>query len=153
MDERTKELKKLLNRWLPPLIWAAVIFLFSSFPTTRASEIHWKDFIVKKTAHIIEYAVLVMLSYRALKISGVEKKKSGYYSIFASMLYGLTDEFHQSFTPGRDPQLRDVFFDTIGAVLAIYYIWNLLPRHQKSNKLFSTIYEFVNGNKEKSQKV
>lgn len=153
MSEKTKELKKILNRWLPPFIWAVVIFLFSSYPTTRASEIHWKDFIVKKTAHIVEYAILTTLSYRALKMSGVEKKKAGYFSIFVSMLYGLTDEFHQSFTPGRDPQPRDVFFDTIGAVFAIYYIWNLLPRHQKSNKLFSTIYKFINGNKEEKRKV
>jgi len=153
MNIKTKELKKLLNRWLPFLIWATVIFLFSSYPTTRASEIHWKDFIVKKTAHIIEYAILTTLCYRALKTSGIEKKKVGYYSIFFSIFYGLTDEFHQSFTPGRDPQLRDVFFDTIGAVLSIYYIWNLLPQHQKSNKLFSRIHTFVNGNQTKKSKV
>ncbi len=84
MSEKTKELKKILNRWLPPFIWAVVIFLFSSYPTTRASEIHWKDFIVKKTAHIVEYAILTTLSYRALKMSGVEKKKAGYFSIFVS---------------------------------------------------------------------
>lgn len=126
------KVKRLLERvfyyWLPVVVWGGVIFLFSANPTTRASEIYWQDFIVKKTAHVVVYAILSTLFYRALKTGGIKAKKAGYYSIFFSLFYGLTDEFHQSFTPGRDPKIRDVIFDTIGGALGIYLIWNLLPK-------------------------
>lgn len=126
-----KREKYYLKLWLPPIIWAAVIFLFSSYPTVATTEIKWQDFIVKKTFHIFEYAVFTMLFFRALKESGVEKKKAGIYSIAAALLYGITDEFHQSFTPGRDSKARDVVFDTIGGLLAIYVIWKQLPKAPK----------------------
>jgi VanZ family protein len=124
----------LLGLWFPVFVWALVIFAFSARPTTSVSEIHWKDFIVKKTAHVVEFAILAILIYRALINSGVSKKKAGYYSIFLSVVYGFSDEFHQSFTPGRDPKLRDVIFDTMGAIIAIYSIWNILPKAPKKLK-------------------
>lgn len=119
---------KFLKLWLPPVLWAAVIFIFSSFPTTKTFEVYWQDFIAKKTAHLIEYAIFAALNYRALKESGVKRKNAGLYSILVAVVYGATDEIHQSFTPGRGPTVRDVFFDTIGAITAIYTIWNLLPK-------------------------
>lgn len=113
--------------WLPVLIWLGVIFAFSSYPTGTATEIIWWDFIIKKTAHVVEYAILSLLFYRAFINSGVNKKKAGILAIFISVSYGLSDEYHQSFTPGRTPKLRDVGFDTIGAIGIIYIVWNLLP--------------------------
>ncbi|MFZ5933134.1 MAG: VanZ family protein [Patescibacteria group bacterium] len=121
-------MKKILKLWVPAFLWAAVIFLFSSFPTSKTSEIYWQDFIVKKSAHIVEYGIFAILLYRALKNSGVEKKNAGLIAILLAVIYGATDEYHQSFTPGREPRVRDIFFDTIGSVLAIYYLWNLLPK-------------------------
>ena len=125
---------KILKFWGPVLVWAGIIFLFSARPVIPASQIFWKDFIVKKTAHVVEYAFLALLIYRALKESGVSKSNAGLWAIFFSVVYGLTDEFHQSFTPGREPRVRDVFFDTIGAILSIYSIWNLLPKAPKKLK-------------------
>jgi len=102
--------------------------LFSTRPVTPASRIYWQDFIVKKTAHIIEYGVFTILLYRGFTNSGVSRKKAAAISIILAVLYGLTDELHQSFTPGREPRLRDVGFDTIGALLAIHIVWKLLPK-------------------------
>ncbi|OGM25614.1 hypothetical protein A2962_03730 [Candidatus Woesebacteria bacterium RIFCSPLOWO2_01_FULL_39_61] len=121
--------------WFPVILWALVIYLFSSYPTAKASEIHWKDFVIKKTAHVIEYAVFSILIYRALKEEGIEKKKAGLFAIFTSVFYGLTDELHQTLTPGREPRIRDVFFDTIGSLLAIYLIWKLLPKAPQKLKV------------------
>lgn len=118
-----KTMKKYINNWLPVIVWAGIIFAFSSYPTTRASRIHWQDFIVKKTAHIVEYGVLSTLLYRGLKLEGLDTKRAGKLTMFIAIFYGATDEFHQSFTPGREPTVRDVLFDTIGASLAIYFIW------------------------------
>ena len=154
--EKTKKNDKttnVVNLWLPVVIWAFVIFLFSSFPTTRASEIHWKDFIVKKTAHIVEYAILSTLIYRALKESGADRKKAGIYAIFFSVIYGFTDEFHQSFTSGREAKLRDVIFDTIGSVGSIYFLWRLLPKAPKKLKSWAKIANKLkaNGLKQKAK--
>lgn|SRR3972149_7400385 len=121
-------MKKLFKLLFPPILWAGAIFLFSAFPTTPVSEIHWRDFVVKKSAHVIEYAILTILLYRAFKGYGVARGNAALFSIFMALLYGVTDEFHQSFTPGREPKVRDVFFDTIGALFAIYSLWNLLPK-------------------------
>jgi len=111
-----------------------VIFLFSSLPTTRNIEIYWQDFIIKKTAHVVEYGIFAVLLYRALKEGGVDKERAGLFSILIAVLYGMTDEFHQSFTPGRESRIRDVGFDTIGAILAIYILWKLLPKAPKKLK-------------------
>lgn len=119
---------------MPVGFWALVIFLFSSRPATPVSEIHLTDFIIKKSAHVIEYAILATLLYRVFISSGVGKRKAGIYSVILAVLYGISDEHHQSFVPGRDPKLRDVFFDTIGAVGAIYIIWNILPKTQSKLK-------------------
>jgi len=77
---------------------------------------------------MIEYGIFAALIYRGLVASGVKKNNAGIYSILLALLYGVTDEFHQSYTPGREPRVRDVVFDTIGAILTIYSIWNLLPK-------------------------
>lgn len=126
-----KIVAKVFKFWLPVVVWATFIFLLSAHPTNPVSKIHWKDFVVKKTAHVIEYAALTVLLYRALKESGIEKREAGVYSAILATLYGVSDEIHQSFTPGREPKLRDVFFDTIGAIFAIYIIWSLLPKAPK----------------------
>lgn len=108
---------KLLKYWLPPILWGLIIFSFSSLQVGSSNEIYWKDFLIKKTAHVVEYAILAVLLYRAMINSEVNKKKAFFISIIIAGLYGLTDEFHQSFTPGREPKIRDVFIDTIGGSL------------------------------------
>jgi VanZ family protein len=120
--------QRILSLWLPVILWAFVIFLLSSKPAVSVSEIDVTDFIIKKCAHIVEYAIFSTLLYRALYAGDVNKRKAGVYSILIALFYGLSDEFHQSFTPGRDPKLRDVFFDITGAIIAVYSIWNLLPK-------------------------
>ncbi len=119
--ERVKiRIIKFLDHWFPPVAWAGVIFLFSSLTVTPSTEIYWQDFIVKKTAHVVEYGIFAALLYRALRGSGVEKLNAALFAILIAVIYGATDEFHQSFTPGREPRVRDVVFDTIGAVAGVF---------------------------------
>ncbi|OGM25255.1 hypothetical protein A2715_04380 [Candidatus Woesebacteria bacterium RIFCSPHIGHO2_01_FULL_39_32] len=121
-------MKKKIDTWAPPIVWMVLIFSFSSLATNPVSVIHWKDFIVKKTGHVLIYAILTILIYRAFREGRTHRKKAAFYSIFFAVAYGISDEYHQSFTPGRDPQMRDVIFDTIGSILAIYIVWKLLPK-------------------------
>ena len=131
MDKKAIITSKIFRFWFPVAIWAAVIFVLSAKPLPTTSEFYWKDFVVKKTAHLIEYAVFGTLVFRALINSGVSRKKAAIWSILISILYSLSDEFHQSFTPGREPRIRDVIFDTIGAGLAVYALWKLLAKAPK----------------------
>ncbi|MBI4153552.1 VanZ family protein [Candidatus Woesebacteria bacterium] len=135
--KRIVKSKTVIQLWGPPVVWAVIIFLLSARPVIPASQIFWKDFLLKKSAHIIEYAIFTVLIYRALKESGVKKYNAGLVAILISVIYGATDEYHQSFTPGREPRVRDVFFDTIGAILVVYYIWNLLPKAPKRLKAWA----------------
>ncbi|MEK7188482.1 MAG: VanZ family protein [Patescibacteria group bacterium] len=134
----------LIVYWVPPLIWGGVIFLFSSLARVRTSDIYWQDFLLKKSAHIIEYAILTILLYRAFRNSQVKgAKRAMIYSILISIFYSITDEIHQSFVPGRESRIRDVVFDTIGASLAIYVIWKLLPKAPQRLKLLAKKLQLI----------
>lgn len=122
---------KLFKYWLPPVIWGALIFSGSTLKSASVSQVYTVDFIAHKTVHILEYAILGILIYRAIKIENINKKEAILYAIVITMFYGLTDEFHQSFTPTRTPRLRDVIIDTIGASGGIFIIWKLLPKAPK----------------------
>lgn len=116
------KIRKFLKYWFPPLAWAVVIFLFSSRAVPVTSEFYWNDFILKKTAHIIEYAILVILLYRAFTGGGKTKKQAMVFSFLLTLVYAISDEIHQSFVPGRESRIRDVIFDTIGGGGALYLI-------------------------------
>jgi VanZ family protein len=116
-----------LNYWLPFLIWAIVIFMFSANPTTRASEIHWQDFVIKKTAHVVEYFVFTALLLRALISQGIFRRFLGRTAFIAGLFYAISDEFHQSFTPGREPTVRDIMFDVLGILFALFFVLRFLP--------------------------
>lgn len=114
--------RKILKFWVPPVLWAGLIFFFSSLPSVKTVEIYWQDFLLKKTAHMIEYAIFAGLLYRAFKNSNLAKTEALFYSLLITVFYAITDEVHQSFTPGREPTVRDVVFDITGGSLAVYLI-------------------------------
>lgn len=124
-------LTKILKFWLPPVIWGALIFSVSSGSVPKVSESSAVDFAAHKIAHMIEYAILGALIYRALRQEKIGKLEAVIYAIIIAAFYGFTDEFHQSFTPGRTTRLRDVFIDTIGATTGILIVWKLLPKMPK----------------------
>ena len=107
-----------IGRWLPVFLWAAVIFAFSSITQIKVSEFFIWDFIAKKIAHISEYAILFALIFRATKGNFLS-------SFILTMLYAGSDEFHQSFVPGRSSAFYDLGFDLTGANIASYILWKL----------------------------
>lgn len=74
-------------------------------------------FIVRKTAHFTEYAILGILFYFFYR--QILPQKNGLrlfvLAILSSFLYACTDEIHQLFVPGRSGQFTDVLVDTLGA--------------------------------------
>ncbi len=122
MKTKTAKIRKIFNLWLPPLLWMALIFFFSSLPTIKTSKFYWQDFLLKKTAHFVEYTILSFFYFRAFWGSKFSFKKSAFLSILISFFYALSDEYHQSFVPGREPRIRDVVIDTLGASFVVYLI-------------------------------
>jgi VanZ family protein len=78
-----------------------------------------------KAAHAMEYAGLGALTLRALargKLAGV-RRGVVIGALLVAVFYGLSDEAHQYFVPGRDCDLRDVAADAFGAGVAVGAIW------------------------------
>ena len=74
-------------------------------------------FIVRKTAHFTEYAILGILFYFFYRQTLPQKNGLQLFvlAILSSFLYACTDEIHQLFVPGRSGQFTDVLVDTFGA--------------------------------------
>jgi VanZ family protein len=127
---------KFLNLWLPVILWAALIFKFSSGTVPIASQVYWQDFAVKKVGHFLLFGVLSVFIYRGLTGQGLSRKEAAIWAIALAFLYGATDEYHQMFTQGREARVRDVFIDGIGAGLVIYFVYRILPGLPKKFRTF-----------------
>lgn len=86
---------------------AATIFVASGRGQVAAPDI--VDF--DKAAHFFVYGLLATLVVRA--------GPRPVWAVGITILYGLTDEWHQSFTPGRSVEWMDVMADALGAVVAV----------------------------------
>jgi VanZ family protein len=108
-----------LSLWLPVVIWAAVIFAFSSIPSLSSGLGVW-DTVLRKAAHMTEYAILGALLMRAL---GRELP-----ALVAGIAYAVTDEIHQSFVEGRHGSPFDVAVDAVGVAVGIFILRFLQTR-------------------------
>ncbi|MEN6612076.1 MAG: VanZ family protein [Armatimonadota bacterium] len=71
-----------------------------------------------KIEHALTYGVLGFLTWRALNITA-PKWQQIVITIGISAAYGLTDEVHQLYVPGRTFDLLDLAADTLGAAIAV----------------------------------
>jgi VanZ family protein len=117
-----------IARWLAVASWMALIFFFSSQSQLPSPPDPWADLLFKKGAHFTVYAVLAMLFRRALPLG----RWIWALSWILTMLYAASDEWHQSFVPGRHPQLTDVLIDACGATTGLLIFWWLQRRAQAS---------------------
>lgn len=113
-------MKTLLNRWLPPLALMGLIFFLSARSRTSITEVYLIDFLIFKTLHMIEYAALYFLLFRAMW-SRHKSTKAYVWAFVVCVLYAASDEIHQTYVPGREGRLRDVVIDTAGMLLMYSY--------------------------------
>lgn len=119
-------LTRRLAYWLPPLLYAAFIFHVSSqsdpFPTI--APLFWD-----KAVHASEYALLALLTCRALRSEGLRWRVAIPVAIVLVSAYGGSDEWHQMFVPMRSSDRMDWLADTAGSVLGClaYRVLDLWP--------------------------
>ena len=116
-----------LSLWLPVVVYMAAIFFASSLSNPPVpSEV--PDFSLHEAA----YLGLTLVTIRALargRWSGITTAAlAGAWTI--AVLYGVTDEWHQSFVPERRAELRDLRSDAIGALAAVVAVkaWGIIRR-------------------------
>jgi VanZ like family len=134
-------MKFFLQYWLPLVAWLGLMFVGS---TNVMSSEHTSGYIVpyllwlkpgmspktiwiilvvvRKCAHVTEYAILALLLWRALRSVPVLCTKTSI--LFGAVLLGCaifaaSDEFHQTFIKSRTPSVRDVFLDVAGALVGL----------------------------------
>ncbi len=129
-------------RWGPPLLWMVVIFAASSLSSdaiesTGAGKASRSAPAVANqvTAHLIEFGGLAILLFRALALQGaLSALRLGLVVVAVTTAYGATDEFHQSFVPGRYPDWLDIAYDAAGAILGalVGLAWMWLRRRVRT---------------------
>jgi VanZ family protein len=106
--------------WLPPLVYMAAIFHFSSEsqPLPMLTEHVWD-----KILHTVEYVGLAVLVFRALDGEELGRWQSAVLTVIIVTAYGASDEWHQSFVPMRSSDVEDWLTDTVaGAIGAAAYV-------------------------------
>jgi VanZ family protein len=120
--------RRFLWHWLPPLVWMGAIFFLSSQSDLPRAPEPWFDVLLKKTAHAVAFGLLAWLYRRALSGHASATAAVRLASAGLAILYGASDEFHQTFVPGRNGQLFDVGVDAAGVCGAMLLDWWLACR-------------------------
>ncbi|MCL4472383.1 MAG: VanZ family protein [Actinobacteria bacterium] len=107
--------------WLAVLAWASLIFYLSAQPDLSTGLGSW-DLIVRKIAHVGEFAILTSLLWFAITRNRVGHKGALLLAAVAALIYAASDEFHQHFVPGRIGTPRDVAIDSLGIIVAALII-------------------------------
>lgn len=105
-------------RFLPVLAWMGLIFALSSRSKLPRSPGIGPD-LVGIAGHFTVYAVLAALLWWTLPAKDLAPWQRFALALVGAVAYGVSDEWHQSFVPGRDPALLDLVVDALGAMFAL----------------------------------
>jgi VanZ family protein len=139
-------MRSFLKYWLPVLLWMILIFvgstdLMSAEHTSRflVPFLRWLapdlsgeavatiQLLIRKCAHVAEYAILAAFLLRAFSKSQERLSRATASAFIFAAIYAAFDEFHQSFVPSRTSSPYDVAIDTAGA-LAGLMVYRLMIR-------------------------
>lgn len=125
--------------WLPPVFWMGVILALSSdtgsaeqttrlllpllqwlLPWATPAQLDPVHLLARKTGHLVEYAVLAALWFRAFaRGRGLAPRASSWLALAISLAWAFLDEWHQSTLFSRTGSAWDVAIDGVGAVAAL----------------------------------
>ena len=100
---------RLIRTWVPVVVWAGVIFAFSSVSDLGTGLGTW-DLVLRKIAHFCEYGILGLLLARAADEP---------VAVAVGVAYAGSDELHQHFVPGRHAAFRDLAVDAAGVLTGV----------------------------------
>ncbi len=123
---------KLLWEWVPSLLWMGFIFILSDRQRIAISQTYAINFLIFKTLHVIEYAILYSLLVRSLTLSNNHSNRENLLIAFIlAVIYAITDEFHQTLISSREGTPRDILIDAVGITIMYLLIktrWSLIRR-------------------------
>jgi VanZ family protein len=147
-----------LKYWWPAILWAGVIFTFSTgtftsentsrviipalrwlFPHAMAETLALIHHVIRKSAHFTEYFIFSLLLLHALRAG---RRDFGLrWALIVILIvagYAALDEFHQSFVPGRGPAVSDVLLDTTGGaaaqlLVALAVLWRGIRKQRQES--------------------
>ncbi len=138
---------KKIKYFIPSIFLMILIFMFSHQTGSESSGLSsqivlWiqtylhipiTEFIVRKAAHMSEYALLTLTFIYGFYKNHYPIQKIMIYSLIGTFLYACSDEMHQLFIGGRAGQFTDVLIDTCGGCLTIifYYVLTKLKYKQR----------------------
>ncbi len=124
-------LRRVLGALWPALAWAAVIFYASHQSRLPVALPPIPQ--VDKVIHAGIYALLAGLLARSLLALGLSARRALWVAVLVASVYGASDEWHQSFVPGRDPDPRDWAADTGGAAVGAALVVGLPRRKSRAS--------------------
>jgi VanZ family protein len=107
-----------VRAWAPGIVWMTLIFYLSSrssLPLLLPAVPTW---ILRKLGHVVEYAILAALMWRALHPTD-RPRQLAISAFMITVLYAVSDELHQMFVPGRHGTPLDVMIDAGGAIIGL----------------------------------
>jgi VanZ family protein len=147
-----------LKYWLPVLAWMILIFIGSSdlmsaehtsrfigpflrwfAPDISDATVASIQFIVRKCAHLTEYAVLAALLWRAFRQLPLPRVFGIAFVIAA--VFAALDEFHQSFVVSRTGSPWDVMIDCIGALAGLVLYGFMIRRKRSTFKIRHSTFD------------
>lgn len=130
MKKKQRKIWSTISWFLLPILWMGVIFLLSDQSVLPGPKIFLGDFLFKKGAHMFFFATLYMLWHLSLRRfeenTGKKIKAKWLWALILVFLFSLTDEYHQSFVPGRTATVRDIAFDNLGSLLAMLWVYKII---------------------------
>lgn len=113
-----------------PVAYMVFIFILSGMPSNAVVELPDAaiDAFIKESLHLVEFAILYALLVLAAFTTGKFSVKANVILAAIAILYGLSDEIHQSFVPYRSATVIDFVKDTIGVLAACYFVNRALAK-------------------------
>ncbi|MBC8062340.1 MAG: VanZ family protein [Clostridiaceae bacterium] len=104
--------------------------------TTRDKKL---NLFIRKNAHAFEYIIIAVLLSHMLIVHGMRGRDAIIYILFISLLFAVTDEFHQLFIPGRGSKVSDVIIDFGGTLIGLgsYYLFKFKLLNLKKPKVLN----------------
>ena len=138
-------IRSLLKYWLPILAWMIFIFIGSTdllsaehtsrfigpflrwfAPDVSDATVASVQLVVRKCAHLTEYAILAALLFRAFRQRQPRVGRVLAVSFLSAAVYAALDEFHQSYVASRTGSPWDVLIDCVGALAGLLVYWRLI---------------------------